>query len=821
MQLRNRLIGMLAVCGAAAGAATAQPFVVNITGATLQQNFFKALASTNDFIDVDGDGIVQENVAPYDVAPPFNVNQYWQLQYRAVGSGNGLAELVNWGNTWATGADCDEICSSAAADGAWNNRSAYILSGGGLTGDADANNPGAAPVRSLSDGSFFATVDTDPVATGIQMDIAVLDVPVSWFVYNDSGSPMFGLTPTTPGYGFNGRKAANKDGTDSGQGNKLKSLGGLNTNTAGPDGNTVFDTLTATAPVAVMSNLGTGLRQVTYTQMRHLLGAGRLPSGENLVMITRDSGSGTRNAFTNSFCMDPSWGVGDNVGVKNDSSTFDKIGPDYLPNNKGGSSRLEGTVVNTRLGLGYTGAERGVNSGWLLGKAELLAVKNDLNGSANAQYVRPNIDAILDNAVDTGYNVVGPASWATIGDPFAESIGDGGDGNGNPKLDNFAAAQYVLNTVRSIEGFAGDPGSDENLFSPGEWLAVNLLLPQATDNVQAPNQPCTIVPNPVLNQALQDYTRSASVLGSPEFYSFGVHGLNGLVPTRTTGTVYSDGVAGGASYLSQSGATVPYGSALSDRNRIAGDFNGDAKRDINDATEMVKAYADRNGGAHWNAPNGAGDIAGAPGADAVIEILGDFNGDGNFDAIDVRYWADGLGVNAGSRLLDRNAAFTAVDMAFGGNFFGTTIDGGMPYNPGDSRADVAGNPTARGWAPIGADGVIDQADVDYIKAQFIGNPYVTDGEANWDDLDEAVGFDLSCDITGDLKVNQDDVDAINTILGLDCFADFNGDGLVDTRDVLAFLNAWTAQNAAADCDGNGVIDTRDVLCFLNLWTAGC
>ncbi len=55
----------------------------------------------------------------------------------------------------------------------------------------------------------------------------------------------------------------------------------------------------------------------------------------------------------------------------------------------------------------------------------------------------------------------------------------------------------------------------------------------------------------------------------------------------------------------------------------------------------------------------------------------------------------------------------------------------------------------------------------------------------------------------------------------ECYADFNGDDVVDTRDVLAFLNAWTAQDPASDCDGNGTIDTRDVLCFLNLWTAGC
>lgn len=54
-----------------------------------------------------------------------------------------------------------------------------------------------------------------------------------------------------------------------------------------------------------------------------------------------------------------------------------------------------------------------------------------------------------------------------------------------------------------------------------------------------------------------------------------------------------------------------------------------------------------------------------------------------------------------------------------------------------------------------------------------------------------------------------------------CAADFDGDGMVDTRDVLAFLNAWTAGDLDADANGDGVIDTRDVLVFLNLWTAGC
>lgn len=54
-----------------------------------------------------------------------------------------------------------------------------------------------------------------------------------------------------------------------------------------------------------------------------------------------------------------------------------------------------------------------------------------------------------------------------------------------------------------------------------------------------------------------------------------------------------------------------------------------------------------------------------------------------------------------------------------------------------------------------------------------------------------------------------------------CAPDFNGDGVVNTQDVLAFLNAWTARDPKADFNGDGVINTQDVLAFLNAWTAGC
>lgn len=66
--------------------------------------------------------------------------------------------------------------------------------------------------------------------------------------------------------------------------------------------------------------------------------------------------------------------------------------------------------------------------------------------------------------------------------------------------------------------------------------------------------------------------------------------------------------------------------------------------------------------------------------------------------------------------------------------------------------------------------------------------------------------------------NDDEVD-VYSLCG--CVADFNDDDDVNTQDVLAFLNAWTAGDGAADVNDDGTVDSRDVLDFLNLWNTGC
>ncbi len=55
----------------------------------------------------------------------------------------------------------------------------------------------------------------------------------------------------------------------------------------------------------------------------------------------------------------------------------------------------------------------------------------------------------------------------------------------------------------------------------------------------------------------------------------------------------------------------------------------------------------------------------------------------------------------------------------------------------------------------------------------------------------------------------------------ECPADFNGDTVINTLDVLAFLNAYTTNDPKADFNGDTVINTLDVLAFLNAYTAGC
>ncbi len=844
------------LAGAAASVAHAQPYLVNGSGATLLENFLASEAVTNDFIDVDEDGLIAidgDQLAITDTSFPWDSDQYVQFTYRVVGSGNGFAELRDWGlGVLATAPDGDPAngtLNCEFSDRSFWNRVDYCVAGssGGepVVPPANTNNPGAFPVLSADDGTF-SVVDTG--GQGIAIDFAAIDVPVSWFTIQ-SGSAAYNRVPGAPGYGNNPTTAVNKDGTDAGQSNKLKSLTGLNgtinVNTANPDTNTVWDFPLTLTPVSAMVNYGAGIQQIEMSDLRHLMATGRRINGENLVAVTRDSGSGTRNAFSNGICLDPSYCAGENIGPRTTATDADILGTSWQPSNKGGSSRVEATVTNHRLAIGHTGAERAINSSWIGSKADLLGVRADIRGGT--EFARPTTENVLDGGPN-GYNITGPGTLATIGDPRSAPEVDGGygwlepydDDNGNgsydfgedfldingngvrdaveprpgtlaPGMRNPAAAEMVNNILRSIQAFRELPGVADTLFTPGEYLAANFLPYAAATNAPQvnpdPNEVCIpIIPNPDYNEDLQDFIAGSgtSVFDNPAYDAFNT-AANGLVPSRLIGASYSEFndptplsnvSATGQVYVDQSGNTISYGSALSTRNKISGDFDGNGVRNINDTAGLIAAWQDRNGGATYQA-----------GTDLIIEVIGDFTGDGNFDAEDVRYWGDGLVLSGGT--LDRAAGFAAIDNAFGGNFFGTTLATGT-YDAGDSRGDVSGDGAlhTKGFNPIGHDGVVDIFDIEYVCANF-GDWQGPNPEAS---LTDALAMDLSCDMNGDLVVDAADVAAIvvdildSTIGDIDLDGDVDGDDIAIIRSNLG--NPGTYATGDINCDG--VVDNADL-----------
>ena len=811
--------------------------VINVEGATLFENFFKAPASTIDYFDADGDGHCKtcpgnelDQLAKFSLPPAYTTDQtaagqFWVVQYFESGSVQGLQDLVSYGYPNAQVTDGEAgLLNINTLSKAWHNRQQYFGSGAGATGIRNAGNPFGAPCR--QDSLLNATYSGPPNASsgGFTTDIAVSDVPSFWGA-RVAGSSSFAKLPGQAGYGTNPALPLNTDGTTAVSSQQMVDLGSrllFDPNNPPPSNsaNTIFDTQIAAVPVAVLVNYGVGRSTIKQSELRHLNATGRMPSGENLTMITRESGSGTRNLVCNSIGLDPSFGVGENVGnTHNTTNTaLARCGASFLPSNQTGSGDLENTIFNTRLGLGYTGAERYANNG-LANKIDILGVQFDLAGGSSP--VRPTSATIAHNDPATGgYAIFGAESFLTIGDPLAAPVVNGGSLShaSLPAMNNVQAAAFINNITLSLAGFDSNPNADSNTQTPGENIGINFVAIAALDKTHDLANPTSLIANNVFNTNVQSYfTTSTSVVynkpaNAPYYANFGQGGVDGVIPFRVSGVTYSDGVVGGGNYKDQNGNAIAYGGTFSNgRNRVCGDFNGDGKRNVNDITDMVKAYVQRSGGAVWVAPGGPG---GSSGGQACIELLGDFNNDGNFDKKDLRYFADGLATDPVTGLLNRKLGFTQIDAAFGGNLFGTTKATGVSYNNGDSRADIAG-PSGRetpGYAPIGADGVIDGYDIDYVTRQFKRNPNVADGALNWDNTAEAIGGDLSADINGDRVIDKNDVcELVRNVLGT-TFGDVNLDGVVNCADV-ALVTAHLGQPggwAQGDMNGDGVINSADL-----------
>ncbi len=759
---------------AAAGLAYTAPAVlaqgqVNGAGATLFVDFFRSPAITNDVLDVDGDGIFGFT-APNIVDQLANSNlsiaigtfgddqateTWWQLQYRSVGSVEGFQEFVNFQT-------CSDLPENIPSErGIFNTRDFAV------TGVIQST--GLPQCTDDTDGDTINNGSGTPLCPE-SIDFGNTDVETPWAVQGATGgTPIWSAVPTAAGYGRNPNTSNGKPG-QTGESNFLASLTGpcgssLNTNIGSPDGDTIFDTRVAFSPVSLIANRGTGLSELSYSDMRHMFVTGRDKSGKNWAVNVRDVGSGTRNAWANSLGIDPSWCVGDGQGIRINTTTLTLPGPNHQVTNCGGSSISESAVQHRRICVGFTGlsgSSRAI-SDVLSGNYEILDVIKDTDGGTMA--VRPKLETVIFNLdVDTGFQIGGLQTFSTVGNP--DSNRDPLDPRYNaidPAVSNQTAADWVNNIVTSIENFQGNPGAPSEQLMPSEFLANTFFLAQAVEALPESLDPDSYVANTV-NTGLRDYILANNTANdTPDFGTVNL-GTGGRAPSRQANPdfngdlivdPYTDGNTTGTTWTycnNGVNASLTSGSQMSASNKLSADFDRNGTVDANDLDEMLDAIADpRNFDCSDN-----GGVRGAMVIDVVIpEVIGDLNGDGNLDDEDVRYAADGFILTAG--VLDRAANFTAVDVAAAGNYFGTTWGNGATYANGDSRFDVAGNTfVTPGAAPVGGDGVIDQDDIDYVLNNF----------GDWSNLDEAATMDLSADMNGDLVVDCDDVLLIADKLGV-------------------------------------------------------
>ena len=240
---------------------------------------------------------------------------------------------------------------------------------------------------------------------------------------------------------------------------------------------------------------------------------------------------------------------------------------------------------------------------------------------------------------------------------------------------------------------------------PGSFLATTFFLREGLDCLHVLSDPLTYEPA-ATNQSLQDYIRDNNGLGwnahpDGSDYDYGVNNAAGLVPKRNAiagGTAYSDGSTSGSyTYWRLSQAqfvtNLLSGLDLSERNQVTADFNDDGVRNTGDAEEMVAAYIAPRTWQQGSFAAGSGDTGDMFADNAVPEILGDFNGDGNFNKEDLRYWADGLALvddGNGGLVLDRKTGAIALDVA---------IAERTDYPWADERAQLLIPPSSMGDNP--------------------------------------------------------------------------------------------------------------------------
>jgi hypothetical protein len=182
----------------------------------------------------------------------------------------------------------------------------------------------------------------------------------------------------------------------------------------------------------------------------------------------------------------------------------------------------------------------------------------------------------------------------------------------------------------------------------------------------------------------------------------------------------------------------------------------------------------------------------------------------------------------------------------GGPFVYYGKDNGCTYGPGQSSGSLTGAAIQLPEIPPGGSITLtycsslqteDLGGYDTATLFANGNPVDTAVESgSWQeravDLSALAGQSVTLRWTFDTVDDQFNnfrgwhvdgvrISATSLVCEDGCYGDYNGDGVTDFFDFLAFTNSFNQGEDRADCDGAGGLDFFDFLCFQNEFLGGC
>ncbi len=686
---------------------------------------------------------------PDTVSGPSQNHSAERVEWHEQGSVEGILELAD--SQINDGILANSTYQPTLGNAVYVNRSRF----GGVNNGGSIPQPGSPVTQNGFTLAFQGDGPRDPQALG-RVQMAISDVNAAQ-AFSRPGTAAFNRAPGQAGYGqgnpalpagplgtAGARQSFNDDsvlnftpGTiDPGTGAAYAAgnpgaTGGINN---------LNNTAVAQTATAFVANPGTGLEHVNRTDAQFLQAAGRLANGADFNVVTRDTGSGTRNVAANNVGLDPTFAVGENdSGNGNVANPIPqtKVGPDIQFSNKtSGGGQLRPTVQNSRMAIGHLGLSDLIGSDSNASPAPLRALgyrddANDVSDGSNGANFRNYNIANGQVAVRTGdrptgefvapsaatitegsYVIYQNETYVTVKDPnnYNGNVIKG-DNSGNDVRDY---RDNIVNAALSVP--FPTPTSVAN---PADTLLNNRFLVNSLMGVKKDRDGIDqSVVNPGFNAAARD-----QFLSSAQANNF-----NPADPASVT--------TGSSSRYAAANAPEPI--PITSNNYLFGDFRqtdgGKGTRDFSDLAVAQRAQAALGANGSLFTGGNSAPVAGAPAelgftpTKGDLIVLGDFDSNGTFDGQDLYRMA------RGTALADSSTSTT-----LSGNFADAVRTGVLRKNAALDQLNAASTPLQRMQAsanvmadPTGTnafnkldvnrDGVVNLADAKVVD-KFVGTDY--------------------------------------------------------------------------------------------------